>query len=337
MLETKTKTFVYKNCTFHKQSNDLEGLLKRAVGKLRTVGQRRQSLAPEGDPPVWLVIAQKKMDDAFFFGLLVNYTPGMTPSFLVDDEKADDLRVEHLKAPNTKDGKERQLLESMLFFAVTGNHLVMMQSLALRAPQLERHLQWLLHYGNALEGDDTIQLTNQIPKNTRQRMAKSPIKRVTIGGELSQAVAPDSNDDGDDYVPAGKRMVPKSLALRSTAGSAHVLELLKDLAKESGESKLNLDDIDGANIEYSLEITYKRETTDEGQRFLKRLGSALRHADDVTTEIKLAGGGSIKGDELRLSGPVKIQTRDGIPNPDDVFEAMRAWLLTKVTSGDIER
>jgi len=336
MLETKTKTFVYKNCTFHKGANNLETLLKRAVGKLRTVGQRRQSLAPEGEPPVWLVIAQKRIDDAFFFGLLVNYTPGMTPSFLIDDEKADELRVEHLKAPKTSDGKERQLLESMLFFAVTGNHLVMMQSLALRSPQLERHLQWLLHYGNALEGDDTLELTNQIPRNTRQRMAKSPIKRVTIGGDLSQPVAPEA-ENSDDNAPIGKRMVPKSVAVRSTAGSAHVLELLKDLAKESGESKLNLDDIDGANIEYSLEITYKRETTDEGQRFLKRLGSALRHADDVTTEIKLQGGGSIKGDELRLSGPVRIQTRDGIPSPDEVFEAMRAWLLTKVTSGDIER
>jgi hypothetical protein len=337
MTETKTKTLVYKLCNFHKGVGDLEKLLKAALAKKTTVGSRRQSLAPADEPPIWLVIGQKKEDEAFVFGLLVQYTPGTNPSFLVDDEKAQSLSVEHLQVPKTADGKDRQLLEAMLFFAVTGNHLVMMQSLSLRSLQLERHLQWLLHDAKGLAADDTIRLSDHLPKKVREKLEQSPIRSMTIGGDLVEPpVAEEPQVQPVKVVPeAQSRVAVASMQVASSTGSGPVMEMLKGLVGPSRAAQLDLDNIDGSNIEYSLQIRYKRQTTDDGQKFMNQLGSALRHAEGVDTKIKLVGGGSISGDELRLSGSVKITTVNGVPNPDDVFEAMRAWLLERVKSGDI--
>jgi hypothetical protein len=186
MAETKTKTLMYKRCSFHKGGNDLEKLLKQALQKHATVGSRRQSLAPKDEPPIWLLIGQQKTDDAFVFGLLVQYTPGTSPSFLVEDASAANLDVEHLPAPKTLDGKDRELLDAMLFFAVSGNHMVMMQSQSLKSLQLERHLQWLLHESKTLAGDDTLKLTDHLPKTVREALEASPIRSLVIGGELVQ-------------------------------------------------------------------------------------------------------------------------------------------------------
>jgi hypothetical protein len=358
MAEIKNKTLVYKRCRFHKRSDaDLESLLKAALKSNGTVGSRRQSLAPKYESPIWLVIAQHKSDSAFVFGLLVQYTPGTNPSFLVDDASAASLAVEHLQVPKTADGKDRQLLEAMLFFAVTGNHMVMMQSQALKSLQLERHLQWLLHESKQLEGDDTVKLDDHLPLQVRKKLEDAPIRSLTIGedlagpaereemqvAEMPRLVVGQSGEPprlavttrGTEELVLGQKVVTSSVQVASSTGSPEVFEMLKGLVGPSQASKLNLDGIDGSNIEYSLQIRYKRTTTDDGQKFMNGLGSALRHAEGVDTKIRLVGGGSISGDELRLSGPVKITTVNGVPHPDDVFEAMRTWLLERVKSGEI--
>lgn len=107
---------------------------------------------------------------------------------------------------------------------------------------------------------------------------------------------------------------------------------LRTLMSQDQASKLNVDALAGSNIGYTLTIRYKRATTDDGQKLMNTLGSALRHADGVETTIKLVGGGSITGDQLRLSGPVRITHYDGVPSSHEVFEEMRRWLLDKVKS-----
>lgn len=341
--EVKTKTLLYKACAFHTGRHDLRQLVSAALAEKATVGSRRQNLAPEGESPIWQVIAQSKEDEAFVFGLMVQYTPGMVPSFLVDDEAALSLAVEHLNAPKTDDGKDRQLLEAMLFFAVMGNHLVLLQSQSLKSLQFERHLQWLLHTAGKLAGDNTIRLNDSLPRAIKERLEQTSVRGLTVDGDFVPAPVAPAPAAPTPSAPARavqgevSRLVASSVQVQSSTGSPAIIEMLKSLVGQSKAAQLKLDEVDGSNIEYSLQIRYKRQTTEQGQRLMNTLGSALRHAEGVETKIQLVGGGSISGSEMKLSGPVRINTVNGVPSPDDVFEAMRTWLLDRVKSGDIGR
>ena len=120
------------------------------------------------------------------------------------------------------------------------------------------------------------------------------------------------------------------------AASANIVQALKSLMPASKAAKLNLDALLASNIEYTLSIRYRQSTSEDGQRLMDTLGSALRHADGVETKIKLVGGGVIKGDDLKMSGQIRIDTYDGLPSASEVFEEMRTWLLEKLKSGEVK-
>lgn len=187
MSERRTKTLTYKHIKFHESGPELKGLLEKALTRHDTVGARRQSLAPDGEPPIWRLIGQSSIEKEFIFGVLVQYVPGSNPVVLTDDESAKSITVEQMAVPRTDDGKRREPLEGMLFFAVIENHLVLMQSSALRADHLEKHLLWLLHHSKALEGTNTMQLMDSPPKQVREKMAVHKVKSLDFGGELLPA------------------------------------------------------------------------------------------------------------------------------------------------------
>jgi hypothetical protein len=153
-----------------------------------------------------------------------------------------------------------------------------------------------------------------------------------IGGDLAAAT---SQPNLESKKQRGGGTEATSMQVSANAGSPLVFEMLKGLINPSQAAKLNLDAIDGSNIEYSLVIRYRRQTDEDGHKFMNSLGAALRHAEGVDTTIQLENGGQLRGDELKLSGQVRITTFDGLPAPDEVFEVMRTWLLERVKSGEV--
>lgn len=334
--EKKQKHFVYKHVDFTKSGFRLQQALSATLGILRTVGNRRNSLAPENEAPIWRLIGEYHEDDAFFFGIMMQYSPGTHPQFAVDDQDALVISLQQLRVPKTADGKNQEPLDGMLFFAASDNHLVLMQGLAMRSQHLEQHLQWLLHKSGALPGDVTLRLLDQPPRKVRERLEAKDVRGIELGGDLSLA-APVEGDEDEELQPAPKGSKAKQLTVSGAAGD-NLMEVLRPFLKPAEFAKLDLDKIAGANIAYNLEIRYQgRNTTADGHKFLNTLGAALRHTDtEVDTVIELVGGGKIRGSDLKLSGPCRIEHINGVPNPTHVFEEMRAWLLAKLKSGDVK-
>jgi hypothetical protein len=242
-----------------------------------------------------------------------------------------------MSAPVTDDGKRRELIDAMLFFGVADNHLVMVQSSSLRSDHLERHLQWLLRHGRALPDANSLQLIDQPPKAIREQLAKAKVKELDIGGALTPAsVAHHSAAATDQQKDVGLAEVATVSGEEIGDDGSGIIAAIKRLMDPDKAARLDFDKLAGANIEYVLKIRYRNSTTDDGQSLMNTLGSALRHAESVDTKIKLHGGGEIKGDQLRLSGSIRLDTYNGVPAPSEVFEAIRAWLLEKLKSGDIE-
>lgn len=335
--ERKSKTLTYKHATFTQSGPDLRKLLSKALLVAPKIGNRRESLAPADESPIWRLIGEFQIEDEFVFGVLLRYAPGTNPVFVVDDENAESLTVEQMAAPVTDDGKRRELVDAMLYFGIAENHLVMVQSSSLRSDHLEQHLQWFLHHARVLSDANTIQLIDQPPKVIREKLAKAKVKELDIGGALTPApIAPKPEEQ------TGQESAKRSSEVTTVGGGeigdggAGIIDAIKRLLDPDKAAQLDFDKMAGANIEYVLKIKYRNATTDDGQNLMNTLGSALRHADSVDTKIMLQGGGHIRGDQLRLSGSVRLDTYNGVPASSEVFEAIRTWLLEKLKSGDIE-
>jgi hypothetical protein len=322
MRERRQKAVVYKRARFNADGLKLRDLLASALPMLPTVGDRRESIAPTAESPMWRLIGYHRIQDHFVFGVLMRYIPGLDPAFVVDDPSAEVLTVTQLAAPLTAEGNRRELLEGMLFFGSIDNHVIMMQSSALRSKHLEDHLQWLLRRARLLDDTQVLHLSDQPPQATVDRLAMTQVRSLDVGGLLAGGGGSQPAERGESTIS-------------SSGNAAGVLDFLKGLMAPDKAAALNDEALAGANIHYTLKLKYSYKTTDSGHRFMNEIGSALRHVDDVSTKVYLADGGVLEGDDLRLAGHISIETHNGVPRADEVFEAMRRWLIEKLDSGSL--
>lgn len=334
--ERKTKAVVYKRARFLTEGPLLQPLLAKALTKYSTVGARRESLALPDEGSIWRLIAQFRIEDEMVFGMLMRYAPGTDPAFVEDDESAKFLTLQQLSAPVSAKGKRRELVDGMLFFGACDNHLVMMQSTALRSDHLETHLQWLLHSAGVVEATNTLQLVDEVPQKVKNQLAKKKIKKFDIGGALVPLAAPPASPASRKSTATVKSAAVSTSSLAEENSSSRIIAAIKTLMSKDEAANLKLDALAGANFEYRLEIKYQRTTTEDGQKLMDTLGAALRHAEGVDTTLHLEGGGRLRGEELRLNGKVRIDTYSGVPVTDEVFEAMRTWLLEQLKSGALK-
>lgn len=328
--DRKTKTLIYKRAEFQQTGgNDLQTRIAGALAKFKTIGQRRESVALVEESPTWRLIGQFKPETGFIFGVLTRYSPGLNPLFLVDDPSKPALSMQQMAAPKTADGKARELVEGMLFFGVSGNHMVMMQSSSLRSKHLEDHCIWLLRQAGLLAERDTLQLVDQPPRATLDRLAQAPVREIDLGGAIV-APADGGGASGDS------RSASHSVALTGDGLSEKLRQALQSLLPRADARRLDLAELEASNIHYTLKIRYDHKTNDNGQRVMNALGSALRHADDVDARVGLVGGGELLKNELKLTGSVRVDTYDGVPSPEEVFGVMRQWLNDKLQSGEAQ-
>lgn len=331
MNERKTKTLIYRRAHFHSDPGaTMQSLLHAALEKKSTIGERRESIGPMMESPIWRLIGDYQSGTNIFFGILMRYMPGTSPQTLIEDADAQRVTIEQLSVPVTDDGKRRELLEGTLFFAAIDNHLVLMQSIALQSDHLEKHLLWLLHDAGALAGDNSFQLLNQLPKAVRAKLERQPVRQISLGGALMTPSNAASDRPHDDLASSS------AVIHGNNDANDGMLDAIRAFLSPTEAAKLKLDALDGSNIEYTLRLRYRGATTNEGQALMDTLGSALRHSDEVVSRITLVGGGEILGSEMRLTKSIRINTYNGAPAITEIFEEMRQWLLDKLTSEDIE-
>lgn len=345
------KKVVYKRVDFHAstQGKTLKALLESALKQRHTLGLRRQNVA-EADNPIYHALGSPHVEpNGFVFGSLMTYTPGTDPLCFIDDEHAEVVTLEKVSAPQTDDGKRREFLASMMFFGVIGNHLVLMQSQALKSIQLEAYLRWYLHAAEVLEGTNTLNLIDTPTEKIRQKMNEGKgVKSIKLGGEVvpTSTITPpprlppfpsQATEEKTVHMPAHPHVqqVAVHASALATEEDYGVLAALKKLMSPSQAAKIDFDKLAGSNIEMSVTLKYNRKTSDDGQELMDTLGVALRNNEDIETEIVLNKGGSIKGADLKMTGQIGLTSYDGQLNASEVYEGLRQWLLEKVSSEEL--
>src|SRR3569833_2550834 len=151
---TVQKTLTYKRARYFQGTGNLQRDLKAAVDKANTVGSRKQLVNSAEN--VFLLINSVRTRWSMLFGSLLIISRGRNQPLVTEDDAALELQVEQLAPPPTRSGARRDFIESLLFFGIKENHLVLLQSSGLRARSMETHLAWLLQEKTSVLNEDNL-------------------------------------------------------------------------------------------------------------------------------------------------------------------------------------
>lgn len=305
------KKIVYRIASITNCDSDLQELLGKAI-QATQVNERQQELNEY--EKTFRTINQKWSYRGITMCEMVLIDPGASQPLAVYDESKgvytiDAISTNELSQERLK--RNSDFVNSMLYFGVKGNGVVIMPSQAINVRALENYLTWLLGEKlNLISNESKFALNKNIPRAVEEQIRSSPVRSIEIGSVLSGA----SDDDSEEFVS-------------SESFSINAKSLLRVLgAKLKDELPFSISD--DSNIRAKIVISYFRKTNDAGQNFMNHLGTTLRNLDDADVCVTLKNNVKISGEELNLQKVVKISKTDrGLLINDDISEAMVTWLL----------
>jgi hypothetical protein len=206
-----------------------------------------------------------------------------------------------------------------------GNHVVILQSQAWQSRSFENHLNWLLARVGALAQGDYLELSDRPKAETRRKAERNDVKAITLRApvvELQPRESARTQRQDSVFVPFRR------------VGA----EVIRAVLGNDEFEKLHLDRAAGGNLRVDLRITFERTTTDSGQQVMNALARVFRHADiePEDFEIHVPGVGKIRGDELKLSEQIRVETNNGLVSPNALFPLMHDWLKSLIENGLVD-
>lgn len=358
MKESRSKVIQYKRAVIPNCTATLQQIIDSIIsenGTAHMVGTRREQINPLDSNSGFRMVNRSSTFKTVLFGQLILFEQGKSQTLMTI---ADDVNYYDINAITSKqiklaedeaisDGEKekitREFVDSILYFGIRDNHVMIVQSSSLRTKDIESHLNWLIHsFGNIFNGDNFLVLQDKPTEATIKKMHESPVKKINLGSvpikssDSNDAVTLKSVSDPIELPGTTNPPVEKVKKIKfMPAGKGG--DIIKAAFGESWFNNLQLEDsLDESNLQVHLEITYFRKTNKDGQRVLDTLATSLRNLDDEDISINLQGGGVIKGSDLKLSGKVNVQYNNGLIDENDLYLQMHKWLASKVQTGEVD-
>lgn len=329
-METKRKLLHYRKAQLFSpiENKTLQDLIEEALSKLNSVGERFYEVVEKvkgekEDTGNRTFINTHRSRMGMEFGNMVLYSGGVNKQILTIDSNADEVDVEQIAPPPSQDGRRREFLESILYYGVQDNHVVLLQSMALKSREFEEYLNWLLMKAGLISEENSVFLNNYAPKITNEKLDQATVKSVKIGTPLYSTFEEVQNNK---TVTSKKRFRP----------IGEGLDILKLIAPNRLDDLLLEEMQEDSNLEVFVEVTYKRQTDNDSQDLLNKLTQALRHVGEDDIKIELKGAGTIVGSELQIKSFKNIEVINGVVKPQSVFENMHEWLAANLEMGFID-
>lgn len=216
-------------------------------------------------------------------------------------------------------------METPLYFTVRDNHVVLLQSQSVRSDKFEAHLNWLLCKAGQMDEEQRVELSDIIPEETQQKIAKSPVKRIALGGSFLNSPAVPDTESGS---------VTKAMKVATGMG----LDILRSILPTEQYSSLKVEEMtDMPDVQVNLEIrVVGRKKAQTDNQVMRTIMDGLRHVPDADfINVEVEGYGSMKGQELRVHEKKNIPSIDGVLDTAATFEVMRRWLEALVDKGTV--
>lgn len=358
MKESRSKVIQYKRAVIPNCTATLQQIIDSIIsenGTAHKVSTRREQINPSDSNSGFRMVNRSSTFKTVLFGQLILFEQGKSQTLMTI---ADDVNYYDINAITSKQIKlaeddaisehdkekiTREFVDSILYFGIRDNHVMIVQSSSLRTKDIENHLNWLIHsFGNIFNGDDFLVLQDKPTEDTIRKMHESPVKKINLGS------VPIKNADSNDVVTLKNISDPLDLPVNIREPLEKVKkikfmptgkggDIMKAAFGEGWFNNLQLEDsLDESNLQVNLEITYFRKTNKDGQRVLDTLATSLRNLDDEDISINLQGGGVIKGSDLKLSGKINVQYNNGLIDENDLYLQMHKWLASKVQTGEVK-
>ena len=303
------KKIVYRSASITNCESNLQELIETALQKTQ-VNDRQQELNKyektfrsinRGWPYRGMLMCEMVLIDPGANQPVAIYNP-LEGLYAINTISTQELNQENLR-------ENSDFINSMLYFGVKKNEVVIMPSQAINIRALENHLSWLLGEKlSIIPNDSILSLNKQIPRTIEEKIKSSPVKTIEIGSPI-----PSLGDSSEKYT-----------SNQSINVSRAMMRKLLDLLKDDVLSPLS----DESNIRARVIITYARKTDNAGQIFMDHLAKNLRNLDDEDVTVTLKNNVKITGDALNLQKFIRInRTERGLLATDEISEAMVAWLL----------
>lgn len=344
--ESKQKAVHYKRAVIKNSCSSLQTILEDAVGvggAFEKVDHRQEYLVPGDDTGGARFINKSTNFKTLFFGQLISFEKGRSQALLTMNGNVSFYNIKSITSSQIAissdkdeegdeqvDGAKREFVDSFLYFGVYGNHLVMMQSSALRSKDLETHLNWLLKSAGVFDSSAEIILQDKPTEEAFRQLQNAPVKSIKIGAPVKGSAVENASSETSLMEVS---QVRKIKFMPEGKGG----DVIAAAVGENWVEKLDLKEaLDEANLQVQIEITYLRKTTKRGQQVIDSIATSLRHMDDEDFQIELKGGGVLVGKDLRLSGNLSVKYHNGLVDEDDLYLKMHKWLNSKISLGDID-
>ena len=317
----RRKTIQYKLARFTGTGEDLDlqSYIESALVQAKRPKDREENPCDEG--MVRRVINSYIKKNGMIYGQMIRYEQGKDQTVVVLDDNSEEYLVEHIPLNQENDGKRREVVESVLYFGVLENHVVLVQSQSLKARNFEKHLEWLMKQcTSVLPSENACYLSDQPSNETRKKIKKSPVKKVSLGTELNTIPNTINETKSKRYSPDGKGF-----------------DILAGVFGENWRDSLRLEDsLDEANLMVNLEVTYVRKTTEQAHKILDNIATTMRHLESGDVRIELKDGTVLKGSDLKMRGHINVDTHNGIADSSNMYDAMHQWLTDRITDKKVK-
>lgn len=324
--ERRTKRFIYKKACFLKtmDSESLESVLKQAVKAESKPMKRRHN--PTGDNMTFCFLNSTgtrigNQGGEIFGCEFLSYVQGADQSTLSVSEEEDEVSIGSLPAQN---GQE--YLEGNLYFGVLGNHVVVMQSSALRVKQLEDHLNWfLVQKTRVIDSENRVELHDATPGEANPRKVFGDAKGLRLDAPVHWSALTDEKDSsGSESV----KVQPLGAAWAAVQALLAAVDLPNYLKAAS------LEELPSLSVELFLKWNGQAKDQDS-MDFMSAIAGKLRHIDDEIDYHVETKSGSVGREDFKLRLPVSVPWRLGRPEFDSLFPKMISWLVELESSGKI--
>jgi hypothetical protein len=337
--DTRRRTLHYKLAKTTNTPYSLQELLEQSLDNKQSnflsAKSRQEKLTDDGKA-FRFINSHARHSGKLLLCQLVQFEEGLTQMTIEMDDQSEsfelspftpaDIKSSENTSANSK--KKTEFLDSMLYFGVLENHVIILGSQSLRSKELEGHLNWFLM--NLTKQLQTMLVLSDKPTNKAlKQIEKQEAKSVVLGSDLEyETNIPEETDRPDIKINETNkvRWTPKSIG-------AEILDFLKGAGHLE---QLNFDDsFDATNFHLTLELSYNRSTTKKGQKALDTVATSLRHLDKEDVKIHLKGGGVLHGNDLKLSTSINIQFINGKIDESDLYLTIINWLNSKINTEDI--
>ena len=322
-MKRETKKLIYKQVDGLANGENLQNVLQKALVRHPLASKRVEPLGADGSQVRFLNVHRKHQN--LMVGIFHRLTKGAGQYVIAMPDSGQDWPVQLVTPPPTEGKEHREFVEGTLFFALWKNNLVMHQSSACRAEQIESYFSWLLSRGQ--EKQYLVGFSDPVPPDLRKK-SKQPVTSIKFGSSFTTgSPAPAS---------AGKE---KGARIRFTPVGG-VWEGIKSILRELNADVPNemlLDDaLADQDIRVDLELSCsKKKSQSTAGEVLGTLGRSLSHSDADSFVVSLADGTKIRAKEMKVETDVRVECVQKQPVTEELFKSMVEWMQKLVDNKTI--